>query len=359
MPDVVSNYQCPACGAPLRFDGPTGRLQCDHCGSSFSAEEIEAQYQAQNQQAAQAFDQQAQPTAEEVQWDVEHMRAYNCPSCGAQLICDLTTAATSCPYCGNPSVIPGQLDGLLKPDCIIPFQVDKEGAIAALKAHYKGKVFLPRTFSDQNHIEQIQGVYVPFWLFDCQARASAQFEGTRSHSHREGQYRVTTTEHFHIRRDGTIDFAKVPVDGSTRMPDDHMDSIEPFDYRGLKPFSMSYLPGFLADKYDVSAQESEPRADLRCENAALEAIRDTVGGYETCTMLGHRVQLSRGRAHYALLPVWMLNTKWQGKDYLFAMNGQTGKLVGDLPTSRAKYWAVFAAIAAPVAAVIAAALFFL
>ncbi len=164
---------------------------------------------------------------------------------------------------------------------------------------------------------------------------------------------MTTTEHYHVRRAGTVDFAKIPVDASVKMPDGHMDSLEPFDYGELKPFSTAYLPGFYADKYGVSIEESAPRADSRAKNTALETMQaDAAVGYHSCVPLRQNVSLRRGKVHYALLPVWMLSTKYEGKDHLFAMNGQTGKLVGDLPVSWGRFWGIFGGIFAGLAAVL-------
>ena len=363
MADRITNYQCPACTGPLRFDPVTGKLVCDFCGSSYDVSEIEALYAEKDEGAAQA----AQAAAGETQpegspWseaEAAGLKVYNCPSCGAELICDETTAATSCPYCGNNTIVPGQFSGTLKPDLILPFRLDKQAALDGLRNHYRKKPFLPKRFSDENQIEQIRGIYVPFWLFDGTAEADASFEGTRSHTRRQGKYEVTTTEHYNIHRSGSLAFEKVPVDASSKIPSDHMDSIEPFDYSELRPFSTAYMPGFLADKYDISAADCISRADDRCENTVVDALRDTVHGYETVTSTGHQVWLHRGKVHYALLPVWLLNTKYNGKDYLFAMNGQTGRLVGDLPVDKGKFWLTFAAIAVPIAAVISAALMFL
>lgn len=280
------------------------------------------------------------------------MKSYTCPSCGAELICDASTAATSCPYCGNPTVVPGQFSGALKPDLVIPFQLSKEEAVAALKKHYQGKPFLPKSFTAGNHIQEIRGVYVPFWMFDGEAKGFARYEATRSRTYRQGNEEITETQHFDVYRAGQVAFEKVPVDASSKMPDDHMDSIEPYDYTGLKPFSTAYLPGFLADKYDCTVEDSRGRADERCRNTLSAALRDSVQGYETCVPVNETANLKRGKVHYALMPVWMLNTKWQGKDFFFAMNGQTGKLVGDLPMSWGKFWATFAAIAVPLSAVL-------
>jgi len=144
------------------------------------------------------------------------------------------------------------------------------------------------------------------------------------------------------------------VDASKKMPDDYMDSIEPYDYSELKPFSTAYLPGFLADKFDVTSEESQGRVQVRCENSAVEAMRATVSGYQTVVPAGKQVQMQQQDVKYALLPVWLLHTRWKDKDYLFAMNGQTGKMVGDLPVSWGRFWAWFAGVAVPVAALLAA-----
>lgn len=353
--------KCPACTGPLHFVGESGKLECDYCGSTYDVAEIEALCAGQEAgakaafQEAEAKEKNGEP-GEEPAWDTsalqgdwgadgEGMKAYNCPSCGAELICDATTAATSCPYCGNNTIVPGQFGGTMKPDYVIPFKLDKKAAVAALKKHYSKKFFLPRAFSSGNHLEEVQGIYVPFWLFDAGAEADCRFHATRSHTHTDGDYRVTVTEHFDVRRSGTMEFERIPVDGSKKMPDDYMDSIEPFDYAGLKSFSTAYLPGYLADKYDVTAQESMERADRRCHNSAFDQMRRDISGYEVVNQVGGNVRLHRGKVHYVLMPVWTLRTRWKNQDYLFMMNGQTGKMVGDLPVSNGKVTAFFSVLA--------------
>ena len=355
MATQITNYQCPACTGPLKFGSGSGKMECEYCGSVFDVEEIEGLYANKEQKAEEAFlaaEQKVEETAWDVSghegdWEDDHIRAYSCPSCGAELICDDTTAATSCPYCGNPTVVPGQLSGTWKPDYVIPFKLDKKAAMEALQKHYKGKPFLPKSFAAQNHIEEIKGVYVPFWLFDGKAFADVTYRATRSHVRRTQDEEITITEHFLVRRAGNVAFARIPVDGSTKMPDDYMDSIEPYDYEELTEFSTAYLPGFLADKYDVPAENAMERADTRAKNTALDSMAASASrGYQTCVPVHTNVQLQRGQVKYALLPVWMLTTKWQGKNYLFAMNGQTGKMVGDMPVSWGKFWLTFAGLTA-------------
>ena len=346
MATEVTNYQCPACTGPLHYNGGSGRLECDFCGSSYTPEEIEKLYREKEQQSAQV-QAEAEAAADEspaaetdwstggTPWNAEAdgLKALHCPACGAELLCGSSTAALSCPYCGNPGVVPGQFSGALRPDWILPFRLDKEAALAALNKHYGKRFLLPRAFTSRQHMEEIKGLYVPFWLFSCTAECDCEYEGTRTHMHREGDYEVTETSHFMIRRSGSVSFDRVPVDGSRKMPDDYMDSIEPFDYGELKPFSTAYLPGFLADRYDLAAEDVAGRADERCRSSAAEAMRADVTGYEAVIPRRERVRLMRGRVQYALMPVWLLTTSWNGKNYLFAMNGQTGKLVGDLPVS--------------------------
>ena len=384
MPTQVTNYQCPACTAPLHYSAKSGKLECDYFGSSFDVAEIEALYARKEAEAA-AAKQAADAKAEAAQaakaeaaeaaaasggWDTsdlsrdwgaeaDGLRIYSCPSCGAELICDQSTAATACPYCGNPAIVPGQFSGALRPDSILPFRLSKDDAVQALRAHYKGKPFLPRSFTSANHIEQIQGVYVPFWLFDGGAEGAASYRASNTNVYETGDYEITETRHYHVVRAGSLAFEKIPVDASSKMPDDHMDSIEPFDYAQLRPFSTAYLPGYLADKYDVTIDDSRDRADTRCSETLAQALRDTVTGYGACVTEREDIALRRGKVHYALLPVWMLSTKWRGQDFLFAMNGQTGKLVGDLPTDRGRFWGMFAAIAAPLTVALTAILQFL
>lgn len=345
MATQLTSYQCPNCTGPLHFVGESGKLECDYCGTSYDVTEIEALYAQKDARAAGEPAKETAIPAEE--WDREDLKAYTCPACGAELICDKSTAATTCPYCGNPTVVPGQLAGALKPEYVIPFRLSHDDAVAALKKHYRGKLLLPKAFCQENHLQQIQGVYVPFWLFDSRAEGSARFQATRSHTHRHGDEEITRTEHFSVYRAGYMDFCRIPVDASTKMPDDYMDSLEPFDYGQLKPFSNAYLPGFLADRYDVSAEDCAPRADSRCQATLESALRDSVVGYDTCTPMGSSLHVERGKTHYALLPVWLLTTRWREKTYLFAMNGQTGRLVGDLPVSWGRFWGIFAAIALP------------
>lgn len=360
MATEITNYQCPSCTGPLQFSSHSGQLACEYCSQSYDVATIELLYAGKEQAAISAQKDKPEWDFAMEEWggdEAAHMRAYTCPSCGAQIVCDETTAATSCPYCNNPTVVAGQFAGMLRPDFVIPFKVDKEAAKTALKDYYKGKKFLSKSFSTDNKIEEIKGVYVPFWLFNGEGDGDVRYLGTREHSYTEGDEEVVVTEHYHVVRQGNVAFDKVPVDGSSKMPDEHMDAIEPYEYTDLVDFSTAYLPGYLADKYDIDAEECSERANRRIKASILDVLAETVTGYTSLTLESSAIDIEPGEVKYALLPVWMLSTKWKDKDFLFAMNGQTGKLIGDLPVDWGKFAMWFAGISLPLMVILAIILF--
>ena len=362
MASQITNYQCPNCSGPLQFVGESGKLECDYCKSSFEVAVIEQLYADKEQAAAAAKEPQWDFTKLGGSWTDEeaaHLRAYGCPSCGAQLVCDDNTAATSCPYCGNPTVVPSQYADKLKPNYVIPFKLNKAKAEEALKKHYHKKRFLPKGFNDANHIGEIQGIYVPFWLYDGESNATMRYSAKKVSSHTSGNYKITNTDHYRVAREGTVAFEKVPVDGASKMPDAHMDAIEPYDYSELKPFSSAYLPGFLAYRYDENVDTCSKRANRRIIESTERLFASTTRGYTSVTREYSSMELLHSEVSYALMPVWMLYTKWRGKDFLFAMNGQTGKLIGDLPVDKGRYWSWFARIYLTTAALLAIGLFIL
>ena len=223
----------------------------------------------------------------------------------------------------------------LKPDLVIPFKLDKKAAKAGLMKHLAGKRLLPKIFKEQNHIDEIKGIYVPFWLFDTDVDAQIRYRATRVRTWSDKDYNYTETSHFMVHRGGSIGFEHVPVDGSSKMADDLMESIEPYDFSEAMDFQTAYLAGYLADKYDVTAEASIDRANKRVKRSTEDTFAGTVQGYTSVTTENSSVQFRGGKARYALYPVWLLNTTWNGNKYTFAMNGQTGKFVGDLPVDKA------------------------
>ena len=342
---TLLEYKCPNCGGALSFDSDTQKMNCPYCDSELEIDALRELDEALNTPAEDQMTWDSQP---QTQWQADEqaqLAGFICQSCGGEIICDENTAATSCPYCGNPVVMSGRLSGVLRPDLVIPFQLDKEAAVQALTNHISKRKLLPKVFKDENHIREIKGIYVPFWLFDADADGDVHYRATRVHTWSDSNYYYTKTKHYSVRRVGRLSFAGVPVDGSTKMPDALMESIEPFDFSKAVDFQAAYLAGFLADKYDVSAEDSISRANDRIRVSTNQALEQTVVGYTTVSTLASTVKLENGKVRYALYPVWLLNTRYKEKDYQFAMNGQTGKFVGNLPIDWGRFFAWWGGIA--------------
>ncbi len=348
---VIQEYKCPCCGGAVEFNSTIQKMKCPYCDTEFDVAAMSAHDEQLNNAPA---DEMVWETNAGSQWgegETEGLRSYSCKSCGGEIVGDANTAATECPYCGNPVVLMGQFSGDLKPDYVIPFKLNKEAAKEALKNHYKGKFLLPKVFKDENHIDEIKGMYVPFWLFDADAHADITYKATKVRTWSDSDYRYTETKYYSVFRSGDVGFERVPVDGSTKMPDDLMESIEPYNFKDAVQFNTPYLAGYIADKYDVDADQSVQRANTRIKRSTEESFQATVKGFTSVVPETSFIQLSNGKAKYALYPVWLLNTSWQDKKYLFAMNGQTGKLVGDLPMDKGLFFKWFAGIAGIASAV--------
>ena len=349
---VLQEFKCPCCDGGIEFDSSAQKMKCPYCDSEFDIDTLTSYQSAVEKQGEDAMQWDVSAGQQWTEDEISGMRTYVCQSCGGEIVGDANMGATQCPFCDNPVVVKGQFTGDLKPDLVIPFKLSKKDAKEALKKHYGGKPLLPKIFKDENRIEEVKGIYVPFWLFEADADAFIRYKATRVRRWSSGDYNYTETKHYSVIRGGNLGFDWVPVDASSKMADDLMESIEPFDLAGAVDFQTAYLSGYLADKYDVTAEESVERANERVRNSTEIAFATTVHGYDSVIPVSSSIQLQNGKAKYALYPVWLLNTTWNGKKFTFAMNGQTGKLVGDLPMDKAAYrkWllgltAVFTAVA--------------
>ena len=346
---TLQEYKCPRCGGALQFDPGAQKVVCPYCGTEFDVENL----LAYDQGLVDATDEMNWNFTTDGQWEqgeTDGMLVYVCKSCGGEIVADATTAATSCPYCGNPVMVKEQFQGDLKPDYVIPFKLDKKAAKQAYLNHLEGKKLLPKVFKEKNHIDEIKGVYVPVWLFDTDTETHMQFRGEQVRRWTVGDTEYIQTDYYALRRGGYLAFDNVPVDGSSKMDDDMMESLEPFDFSQAVDFRTAYLAGYLADRYDVTDQESIQRANERIRNSVVSAFERTTMGYSSVITESSQVRLVDTTTKYALYPVWLLSTTYEGKNYLFAMNGQTGKFVGDLPEDKSLRWKYFFRIFAGVTA---------
>ncbi len=340
----MAEYKCPACGAALKWDSAEQKMKCDYCGNTYDVATLK---EFNTEEAEQPADDYAWTPYEEA-GEVSGMRTYVCQSCGGAITAGEDSAATSCPYCDSPVVLSKNVSGLLRPDVIIPFKKSKEDAQEALKKFCRRKPLLPPSFVSEHRVEEIKGIYIPFWLFDCDAAGKMRFDATKVKKWSSGGFDYTKTEHYMVIREGNAFFDDVPVNGCGQMDSRYMEAIEPFDVKKGVEFQPEYLSGYLADKYNIDSTVAQPRANERIKAGIEQLLRGTVVGYDTVTAQSSSVKLQTGEIRYAMLPVWILSTKYRGKVYKFAMNAQTGRFVGELPVSWRKFWGIFGIITAAI-----------
>ena len=341
----IKEYKCPNCGGAVKFNSSTQNMKCPYCDAEFEFAALE-EYQKQL----------ALPETDRYDWgkqidevqgsgaktwqdpEQDSLSTGSCPSCGAELMGDKNTIAMVCPCCGNSQIVSRRLTGILKPNNLIPFHLEKKSAVEALKKFYQGKRLLPNFFKEDNHVNGIQGVYVPFWLFDAQTQAHMRFKAIKTKAWSDANYNYVKTDYYSVVRNGSMAFEKVPVDGSEKMDDNYMDAIEPFDYAKLKDFQSAFLSGYLAEKYDVDAEKSMERAGKRMKASVETEFAKSVTGYSSVQVESSTIDVKGGKINYSLFPVWILNTKYNKENYQFIMNGESGRLVGKLPCDPGKMW---------------------
>lgn len=316
--------RCPTCGAPIKFNPKNQKWDCMYCGSKFSLEEMQQHENASSKKANTV------ETPQGTKKKLEEMDVYHCKSCGAEVMADETTTATFCVYCGNTAILKSKITDGIAPTKIIPFKKVEEDAIKAFKGLSKGRPLMPKLFNDPDNIDKISGVYIPFWTYDLDVSGKINFNAKDITTWSDYNYRYQKIDRYLSKRDGSMSFKQILADGSSHFDDDLMDSLEPFNFDELEDYNHAYLSGFLAEKYDIDSNKAMERASGRAMNTAVTTIEASVN-HQTKTVESNNLSVKKVKDDYILLPVWMVNIKYRNKMYTFAMNGQTGEIVGNIP----------------------------
>lgn len=373
---AVITHKCPNCDAPLRFLPEKQIFHCDYCLMEYTVEEMEKIEAAQAAASAaagvdtheaeipagEAIDstKTAQSTAPKFETDEAQpeVSAYSCPNCGAEIMVDTTTAATYCYYCHSPVVLQGRLEGAYLPDAVIPFKISHDEAVERFLAWVKKKRFVPKEFFNAEQIEKLNGVYFPFWDLDYTLDAEMDATATRIRTWDMGDMRYTETKYYDIHRDGKIQMDDIVKNALNKSNRKLVDGVQPFDQKELKPFTSAYFSGFMAERRDRELSEFEPELAREVQQYSRNLMQKSIGGgYNQITVKNFRADVDDRKEHYLLFPVWTLtyrkSDKKDDKIYYYAMNGQTGKVCGELPVSMKKLLGLFAAVALPLFALFA------
>lgn len=387
---ALVSYKCPNCGGSVVFDPKKQKFCCEFCMSEFTKEEMEAAAlkstetgSAQKKSTADesgsagkiengtAADAETVAAGENRSDDAsgsaqknnagrakqnEEALVYICPSCGAEVITDATTAATFCYYCHNPVVLSEKLSGEFLPDYVIPFAMDKKRATEIFLDWIKKKKYIPDDFFSKDQIEKLSGVYFPYLMYSCKVDGKIRAEGEKNRTWVMGNIRYTEHRKYRMERAGQLDVKNVTRNALKKNNSALVEGVLPFDMEKLQPFDMGYLSGFQAEKRDMEKESLTSEVESEVKQYTADQLKaDVMGQYSAVRVDQSDTKIRDAEWHYALLPVWILTYRDQaGKDelYYFAMNGQTGKICGKLPVEKGKIVKLFLEIFIPVAAIL-------
>jgi DNA-directed RNA polymerase subunit RPC12/RpoP len=327
-------HKCPNCGGSLIFDPNSQTVTCKYCGTEIDVTALTEQDEILDQ-----FEGDFSHNTKELFSDDGEFSTYNiyqCGSCASQIICDENTTSTICPFCDSPVILSGRLSGVLKPNYVIPFKDDGSKIKTLLENYLKKKILLPSAFKKEKRAEDIHSVYVPYWVYDTEVYAKLRFRGVRVRTWISGDYKYTKTSHYRVVREGKIAFDRIPVDGSSRMPDDLLESLEPYNFAEAVPFQTGYLSGYLAEKYDLDQDVCNKRAQERIKQGTIDAFKSTIYDVTNVFLTNSSFQTLDHKVDYCLYPVWLFNVHWNNKIFPYGVNGQTSKIIGNLPVSEIK-----------------------
>lgn len=332
------SYKCPNCDGELVFHPSSQNFRCEYCGSGFSPEEIEQFMPAVGEESVPASVSEEQELAGDTEGSKEGA-AYNCPSCGAQIVTEKTTAATFCYYCHNPVVLSGSVSGKFLPQKIIPFTIDKKQAVETFLEYVHNKKFVPKAFFNKRQIEKLSGVYFPYWMADLDMRGTLQAEGKNIHVRRRGDTEIHETKVYQVERTGRIHLEDITKNALQSADFRLAERVLPYDVSKMQDFHISYLSGFLAQRRDIDRTQLQAEVAAEARNYGEQMLRDTITGYSQLSVKNCQLKIEYENWDYILLPVWTLTYKGaDGKRYYYSMNGQNGKVYGELPVDIKKVW---------------------
>ena len=260
-----------------------------------------------------------------------NLDVYTCENCGMEILSDINTGVTSCFYCKNTLLLKNRLESEFNPDYIIPFKITKEVAIKTLKKFCKPKCLIPGIFNIKKYIKDIRGIYVPFRIYDFDSTGEIEVEGNKITTWVSNGNKYIKTDKYSVIRAGNISFDNISVCCSKKIENEIMKYVEPFDYKDFKKFNYSYLLGFLSEKYNLTNEEMIKEANNKAKNLFIEEMKKDIKGYDKITEIKNSINLNNLNSYNVLLPIWFLNIKYKNKVYTFVMNGQTGKIEGNIP----------------------------
>ena len=316
----AQRFMCPKCGGRMSF-APDGRqtLVCEYCTRN---QVIGAAQNADGKDfiiAMATARGHGKPLQEQI---------FHCNGCGAEFILPPKQISASCVYCDSPHVVSlEKTKDLLAPDGIIPHAFDQKHAVKLLIDWVEGnnitpekKVYLPR------------GLYLPLWTFDVGGAIDYTYEMIQTENEmftgRGQQETVRVTDQYPVMLDD------LPLPASRKPSAVFLKLIPTFDMKSIKPYDPRFLANWPAEIYDV------PMADV-----SLDARSQTYTKYKRDLphLINNMNIVHTSSANLViesfklnLLPVWMTELPFDGREHLVLINGQSGIVASDIPDNTQK-----------------------
>jgi hypothetical protein len=333
----AKRFKCDGCGAEMKFDATLGKLKCDFCGA---AKEVPA-----GEGAVVEHDLFEGLAAAPRGLGAAATRTSKCQECGANVAFPDGTTATRCTFCGSSNVLEQSENArALRPESLLPFAVDKKRANQSF-ASWMGKLwFRPGDLKQLAKVQELAGVYVPFWTFDAHvdsrwnADAGYHYYVSEEYTATENGQTVTRTRQVQRTRwepawgQRADDYDDVLVCASRGLPKELAQKNVHFDTHQLVPYSPGFLAGWRAEEYAVELDEGFGQAQAIMEAEQRKRCSRDVPG-DTQRNLQVANTFSAVTFKHVLLPVWIAAYRYQSKVYRFLVNGQTGEVVGKAPWS--------------------------
>ena len=353
---ALMSYKCPNCGGGLVFDPDSQKFQCEYCLSEFTEEEMkrmeEASASPAEEEKAVLEEEGTAPQEGDSSQSPETGEAavYTCPSCGAQIVTDATTAASFCYYCHNPVVFSGRLSGDHMPDFVIPFAIDKKEATSRFLSWIGKKKFVPGDFFSRDQIESCRGSTSLTSYTAARWTARQRRKRKNSAPGSPAGPGTQSIKRYQVERAGTLEVKNLTRNALKKSNKELVEGVLPFDMEKLLPFQMGYLSGFQAERRDMDGESFAGEAEQEVKQYTLDRLRSSMDTYSSVRIKDSSMEIRDPRWQYALLPVWVMTYGHRagGKTYYFAMNGQTGKIWGRLPVDKRKLAGLFFGVFFPV-----------
>jgi DNA-directed RNA polymerase subunit RPC12/RpoP len=332
-------FPCRSCGAKLAFAPGTRSLKCEHCGA-------ENEIAGQGDTAVAEHDFEAELAALEAKaetFEEEHVR---CEGCGAEQTLPQDNFAGRCAFCGAPIVEKGYAKRLVRPQAILPFQVDRARAQESFRAWMRRRWLAPGDLKRYARSDSgLAGTYLPFWTFDC--RTSSDYRGERGDDYyttetyttrnAQGESVTQTRQVRHTRWTPAAGHVEafhddVLVMGSAAVPGDTQGALGRWDLNGLVPYRPEFVSGFQAVAYRVDLRAAFIVARGEIDERVADLVRRDIGG-DHQRIHDVATRCSDIAFKHILLPVWSSTYRYRDKAYRFTVNAQTGEVTGESPLS--------------------------